>query len=192
MAMAQRKGKVGQVFVNKEGYEFYIKEYYNSTYVIVKFMDEHGAEVTTQYQYCKSGSIHNPFHETSPCYYGIGCLGEGVKTTDGYTRQYRIWKGMLERCYSGRYKSYENVTVCERWHCFANFLEDLPLIEGYELWLKNEKQYALDKDIKQQDVQNKVYSLETCMFITVGENVQEMHERKRKEKIVLLNESTNS
>ena len=61
----------------------------------------------------------------------------------------------------------KGVTVCDRWKCFAYFLEDIKHIEGYD----EEKFYAnkldLDKDIKQINVpvNQKVYSLDTCMFV---------------------------
>lgn len=50
------------------------------------------------------------------------------------TRQYRIWNGMKNRCLnpnSEGYKDYgaKGITVCERWHKFMNFWEDMK--EGY-------------------------------------------------------------
>jgi hypothetical protein len=66
--------------------------------------------------------------------------------------------------------------VCKRWLIFANFLEDLPKIENYELWVHGG--YALDKDIKQQGVENKVYSLDTVCFVTQSDNNKEMNSRR--------------
>ena len=63
--------------------------------------------------------------------------------------------------------------MCQRWLCFANFLEDLPLIENYEYWLNNPNQgIALDKDIKGNN--SKVYCLDNCCFVTRSENSREM------------------
>jgi hypothetical protein len=50
------------------------------------------------------------------------------------TRIYDIWGGMMKRCYSkngSRYKDWggRGIRVCERWHHFPNFLEDMK--EGY-------------------------------------------------------------
>lgn len=183
MTKAKRTSKanerVGQTFLSREGFLFFIKEYYGTKDVVVKFMDKHGAEVHTTYQHCKNGFVKNPYFTSV---YGVGCLGEiNVKTkVDGVpTREYGLWREMLNRCYSGKYPSYANVTVCERWLCYANFLEDLPKIENYDWWLENPNQrIAMDKDLKQQGIENKVYSLETVKFISQSENAKEVHNRK--------------
>lgn len=120
--------------------------------------------------------------------YGVGTLGimkdgSKPKTTDGHgkpTREYDLWKGMLKRCYDKKwhekYPTYKDCSVCDRWLVFANFLEDLPLIEGYEFWRDNPKQrIALDKDSKIEG--NKIYSLDTCCFISNSDNVKERIKR---------------
>lgn len=174
--------RLGETFVNKMGSVFFIKEYRRSDDVVAKFTDEHGVEVHTTWQNCVKQNVKNPYDKTV---YGVGYLGEigDFKTyVNGMpTRNYSLWKEMIKRCYSGeeQYKTYANVTVCERWHCFANFLEDLPKIENYGWWLENPNQYiALDKDLKQVGIENKVYSLETVMFVSASENSKEVHERK--------------
>ena len=116
--------------------------------------------------------------------YGIGELGlmkdgNQPKTKDGQgkkTREYTLWHSMLQRCYSNKFHennpTYKDCIVCERWLTFANFLEDLPLIEGYELWRNNPNTgVSLDKDCKIKG--NKIYSLETCKFISRSDNVKE-------------------
>ena len=116
--------------------------------------------------------------------YGIGTLGtfkdgSKPKTTDGNgkkSREYVLWRDMLKRCYSDKYHesypTYKDCSVCDRWLIFANFLEDLPLIENYELWRDNPNtRVSLDKDSKIQD--NKVYSLEACTFVSNSDNSKE-------------------
>ena len=116
--------------------------------------------------------------------YGIGTLGtfkdgSKPKTTDGHkklTREYDLWKSMLRRCYDKKwhekYPTYKDCSVCDRWLVFANFLEDLPLIENYELWRDNPNtRVCLDKDSKVQG--NKVYSLDACKFISNSDNSKE-------------------
>lgn len=101
---------------------------------------------------------------------GVGYLG--YNNSIGNEQEYALWKGIIERCYRKNrqdYKNYGNkgVTVCERWKCFSNFLEDIKNIEGYdEEEFKNNK-LDLDKDIKQKNlpVNKKIYSLDTCMFV---------------------------
>lgn len=110
----------------------------------------------------------------SPSVCGVGYLGYYNDSCDKLRRnqKYTLWKGIIERCYNPKRQDYKNygekgVTVCERWKCFANFLEDIKNIEGYdeEKFLLN--QLDLDKDIKQKNipVDKKVYSLNTCMFV---------------------------
>ena len=183
MTKAKRVSKanerIGKTFRSVEGCMFFIKVYNKRNDVVVKFLDEHGAEVHTTYQHCESGKVKNPYFKSI---YGVACIGEGDFKTYANgksTREYRLWKEMVRRCYSGEYPTYANVTVCERWLCFANFLEDLPHIENYEWWLENENQrIALDKDLKQVGVENKVYSLETVMFVSASENSKEVRNRK--------------
>jgi hypothetical protein len=43
---------------------------------------------------------------------------------------YRIWKGMMSRCYNPRVLCYaryggRGITICKRWHDFRNFLRDM-------------------------------------------------------------------
>ena len=171
--------RIGMTFVSNEGCKFFVKEYVKNSDVTVNFCDEHGAEVHTTWQNCQNLKVKNPYFTSI---YGVGCLGEGdfVTNVNGKpVREYSLWKGMLKRCYSGNYPTYENVTVCDRWLVYANFLEDLPLIENYEFWLENPSQrIALDKDLKQQGVENKVYSLDTVKFVTISENSKEVCERR--------------
>ena len=172
--------RLGMTFVSNEGCKFFVKEYVKNSDITVKFCDEQGAEVHTTWQHCQRGKVKNPYFKSL---FGVGCLGEGDFKTgiNGEpTREYGLWKNMLKRCYSGeeRFKTYANVTVCDRWLCFANFIEDLPLIEGYEMWLNSEEMISLDKDLKQQGVENKVYSLDTVKFVTQSENSKEVNERR--------------
>ena len=119
--------------------------------------------------------------------YGMGELGlmkDGSKpktrTNGKHTREYVLWSNMLKRCYSERYQkrkpTYKDCSVCDRWLVFANFLEDLPLIENYELWRDNPNTgVSLDKDSKVKG--NKVYSLNTCKFVSRSDNSKECIER---------------
>ena len=180
MSKTKAEERLGMTFVSNEGCKFFIKDYIGATDVIVKFVDEHGAEIHTTWQHCKKGMVKNPYFKSL---FGVACLGVGdfVTSVNGKpTRDYNLWKNMLNRCYSGNYPTYENVTVCERWLVYANFLEDLPLIENYEFWKNNpNERIALDKDLKQQGVENKVYSLDTCKFVTISENSKEVREREK-------------
>ena len=118
------------------------------------------------------GEIRDPYF---PKIFGIGYCGMANTTYDGKhnTKEYIIWHMMLSRCYNPVCKEYPyygalGIYVCDRWLCFEYFLEDLPKIPGYNLW-KNSKDgitYQLDKDSKQIGEKCKVYSLETCAFVS--------------------------
>jgi hypothetical protein len=43
------------------------------------------------------------------------------------------------------FKGYKGVTVCERWHNFQHFCDDLPKLHGYAR-KNNPGEYELDKD----------------------------------------------
>jgi hypothetical protein len=109
----------------------------------------------------------------SPSVYSVGYYGEFEKVT--YWKQAKqLWQNMLKRCYCEADKKgyYGKVEVDLRWHCFSNFLNDIKNLKGFECWLQGQNtgstKYNLDKDTIQEGC--KVYSKETCMFITESEN----------------------
>lgn len=175
-----KQNRVGIEFITNEGYKLKVIEYISNVKVKVKFLDEYGYEMWTTWQSLKNGHVRNPFYKSiyDVAYLGLHSNGEKPITSikRKATREYNLWRSMLERCYSEKYETYKNIYVCDRWLCYANFLEDLPFIENYDLWINNHE-YNLDKDVKQPNVNNKVYSLETCCFITKAENTKEMVDR---------------
>lgn len=109
----------------------------------------------------------------SPSVYGVGYYGEFKKVS--YWKQAKqLWQNMLKRCYcEADTKGYfGRVTVDIRWHCFSNFLSDLPHLENFDKWISGQgdtsMKYNLDKDTIIDGC--KVYSKETCRFITEYEN----------------------
>lgn len=77
---------------------------------------------------------------------------------------YRVWKGMLGRCYSGkeheRRPNYINCSVCADWVLFSKFKK----------WMITQKWKGkqLDKDIINPG--NKVYSPDGCAFVSRAVN----------------------
>jgi hypothetical protein len=73
---------------------------------------------------------------------------------------YSTWKNMLKRCYDSKYQTkyttYIGCSVCEEWLTFSNFKAWMEIQD----WVDKQ----LDKDILIQN--NKVYSPETCIFVT--------------------------
>lgn len=93
----------------------------------------------------------------------IGSVGKGKYNSIKDSKAYRVWKGMLDRCYNekhrNKYKTYIDCEVCEEWLNFQNFTEwfyeNYYEIEGEEM--------HLDKDILIKG--NKTYSPDTCIFV---------------------------
>ena len=180
-----RLERIGEIHTSKNGDVFVIIDYKNKANVTIKFLDEYGAIINVEYGNICKGSIKNPYSATVCGVGKIGLLPNGIKPktrNDGkHTKEYKVWHSMLCRCYTEQYQknghTYKDVTVCDRWLVFANFLEDLPLIEGYNEWIAstNVYEYALDKDIKGNG--SKVYCLENCCFITFSDNSKERNER---------------
>lgn len=120
-----------------------------------------------------------------PTVYGRGIIGEGkyMANFDGkHTKEGSLWYNMMMRCYSTSYlektPTYEGCEVCDRWLYFQNFCEDIQKLEGYDLWLSSSTEYVLDKDYKVKG--NKLYSPETCMFISNSLNTIISNESKHK------------
>ena len=175
-----KEGIIGQIFTNNQSQQFKIIAYTNNRNVTIKFLDEYGYEKKVSYSACRKGEVKNPYGKNT-C--GVACLGLTTTRINGkHKREYQLWSSMIHRCYEeGRASSYKDCYVCDRWLCFEYFEKDLPLIEGYELWLNHPNEgVSLDKDIKIKD--NKCYCLDACMFVTRKENVKEMVERREDNK----------
>jgi len=77
-----------------------------------------------------------------------------------YCPYYRVWRNMLKRCYSDKYQesqpTYRGCSVSEEWLRFSNF----------RAWMECQdwEGMQLDKDLLFSG--NKVYSGETCVFVT--------------------------
>ena len=73
---------------------------------------------------------------------------------------YTTWGDMIRRCYSEKYHTthptYIGCSICEEWKYFSNF----------KSWMEQQdwEEKELDKDLLIKD--NKIYSSETCVFIS--------------------------
>ena len=172
--MGNKIDRTGETNISNEGCIMKIAEYDNANDIIVEFQNEHKYRLHTNYKAFKKGNCKNPFF---PSVFGHGYLGtdkEGNTPNvnefkDGkwcVTWEYNKWKSMLQRCFDNKLKernpTYKNVTCCNRWLCFANFLEDLEILKQEYNW-SEDKKLNLDKDILHKD--NKVYSLENCVLV---------------------------
>ena len=124
--------------------------------------------------------------------------GVGINDVASYTKRNKnplvakavsVYTYMIVRCYSKRYQekhpSYIGCTVCEKWKKLSGFLEDLPHIKGYAKWVKSvlageKKRVFLDKDGLFPG--NKVYSKDTCQFLSIEDSTRETNTRNCKNK----------
>ena len=171
--------KTGETNISNEGCIMQIVEYKNCDDIIIQFEDKYKYRVHTQYGNFKNGECKNPFF---PSVYGHGYLGvdkngnvpKTKEFKDGKWRktwEYDRWQNMLQRCFDNKLKernpTYKDITCCDRWLCFANFLEDFEILKQEYNWNEGEK-LNLDKDILHKN--NKVYSLENCVLVPDGIN----------------------
>lgn len=95
-------------------------------------------------------------------------------------RIYRLWYQMLRRCYDknqlerDKGKGYLGCAVCDEWFYYSNFEKDIQTLPGYEDWL-NKKGYCLDKDTINPE--SRIYSKETCCFISSKKNISDVYKR---------------
>ena len=93
---------------------------------------------------------------------------------------YNLWFNMLRRCYDttqhkrSKGKSYADCEVCEDWKYLSCFERDIKTLSNYDKW-KTSDDYVLDKDTIKQG--NRIYSKDTCCFITKEESLKEMNIR---------------
>ena len=170
--------RVGIVVENKLGQQAevvsVIKRNNKENQVVLKFLNTKATK-----KFGASNVRKKAFKDDmEPFVYGVGFLGNKTKKNNYY--EYKTWNHMLERCYSKNVASYKNyggrgVTVCDRWHNFSLFMEDVVKLDGYEEYSKNNikgnrNPYSLDKDRKGNGLS---YSFENCMFLTSKEQRRE-------------------
>lgn len=99
---------------------------------------------------------------------GVGFSTSNIptKVNKKHTPEYVMWREMLRRCYSAKFKEkfpcYDDCFVSIEWHDFKNFYNDLTKMFGYEN-IKLGRKYNLDKDLLLKG--NKVYSKDTCCIL---------------------------
>ena len=150
---------------------------------IIQFIDTNYI-TTVKTSTIKSGEVKDPYF---PIVHNVGYIGEGIYNSKNNSREYALWNGMITRCYSksNNNPSYKNVSISSDWFCFQNFANDIKYLENYNLWLINKEEYQLDKDVLQKDIINKIYSKDTCKFLTKKENSDESIYRNILTKVII-------
>lgn len=146
-------------------------------YLEVKFLNTNHVDEFRKDAVCR-GEIRDKYAVT---YLGVGIIGN-IKTRGIYKKPYTTWRNMLNRCYGEKNSAYSNVTVCDRWKTFELFYKDMPTIDGWNEQLYREQKLVLDKDSKQEFCKKKVYSPQTCSWLSPTQNnkLQDGQQRKFK------------
>lgn len=119
------------------------------------------------------GSLHHRKGGTKSC--GCDLYDNSKFITHGMTnhKMYNRWRNIHRRCYDPKTKGYKyygakGIKVCERWHDFALFYEDMgdPPFANAEI-----DRIDADKD----------YSPDNCRWLSKRENVLRANSRRRTE-----------
>lgn len=163
----RRKVGIGDTFKTKEGCLVEVLELQGKKSKVL-FVDYGNTKIVLN-RHLHEGSIKNELYKSV---YGVGCLGIGDYSShdDNLTKtpEFSNWSSLLMRCYCEahlkKHPNYRNSFVCDEWHNFQNFAK------WYHSNFPKNKQgldirFELDKDLKQHNVDIKVYSPETCLYL---------------------------
>ena len=151
------KDCVGKVCKSKSSGDFKIVKYNDAYNVDVQFLKT-GFEAVVELGNIRNGGVKDPY---SPSVYGVGILGTKYPSTINgiHTKEYKLWKNMLVRCYSDtQYSTYEGCEVSDNFKSYEYFYEWCHSQIGFD----NEG-WHLDKDLLIKG--NKVYSENACVFL---------------------------
>ena len=168
--------EVGQKFESVSCGTFEVIDIYPKRKIKVKFLVT-GFETIAQKSHVVRGNVRDHF---LPNKLGVGFLGAmaGNTRVNKKPRQsHVIWHNMLVRCYDPNYHkmhpTYIDCSVCEEWKDYSKF----------HIWFEENyiEGYHLDKDKKFKG--NKIYSPETCVFLSPKENTTLSNLRNKKVKV---------
>lgn len=172
------KGKIrevleGKVFSSKSYGDFEVLEYLGNSRYTIRFIQT-GTKIVASKHFIKEGSVMDRFY---PSIYNTGYVGTSY---DSNNFLYSRWVKMIDRCYNiksrvFKYYGAKGIIVCDRWHNFSNYVDDVMLLEGYDENLVKSGKLQLDKDIINREAL--IYSPETCKWVTNLENAKERFKR---------------
>ena len=151
---------VGKVFKTNHFGELVVLKYDNCSNVLVMFLDTKYV-TTTHMHHIKDGRVRDFL---KPCVFGVGFITKHIGTKD---ENYRLWKGMLERCYDEKcqtnHPTYRDCYVSETFKYLEYFSNWCNKQIGFKSIDDKGKPFQLDKDILVKG--NRVYSEDTCVFV---------------------------
>ena len=154
------KDCVGKVCKSKSSGDFKIVKYNGWGNVEIQFLKT-GFEMVASLSNIKSGSVKDLY---SPSVYGVGITGTKYPPHEYgvQTKEYKLWSGMLRRCYSDTCKkknpTYEGCEVSNNFLYYEYFYEWCHKQVGF-----GNEGFQLDKDLLVKG--NKVYSEDYCVFL---------------------------
>ena len=154
------KDCVGKVCKSLNSGDFKILKYNDSYNVEIQFLKT-GFEALVELGNIRNGGVKDPY---LPSVYDEGILGTKYpsKVNGVNTKEYVLWKNMLERCYSDIFKkkrpTYEGCKVSDNFLYYEYFYEwcNKQIGFGNDGW-------QMDKDLLIKG--NKVYSEDSCIFL---------------------------
>lgn len=161
---------VGTIIETKSDGPCEVIEYHGCWKILVRFPT--GYETWTTYQKINKKTLKDK-SVVKPTVYGVG-INDADYVTQPYGPDgkrticpfYRCWKNLLLRCYTDRDPTYHDCTVSEEWFYFSTFKSWMEIQD----WKGKE----LDKDLLVKG--NRIYSPETCLFVTHEVNCFILHE----------------
>ena len=160
------KDCVGKVFKSLNSGDFKVLKYNDARNVEIQFLKT-GFETSVHLVQVKNGSVKDPYVSSV---FGVGIIGDKYPITINgvLTKEYILWKHMLQRCYSTTLKkkqpTYEGCEVSDKFKNYEYFYEWCNKQIGFGI-----SGFELDKDLLMKG--NKVYSESTCVFIPAEINL---------------------
>ena len=177
----------GKIFADRFGNEFIVNgvSYRDKNSVIhynIRFIKSGYETIATSSQIRGIGNKHVQ-DRLSPSVFKVGILGYAYAKDN--KKLFDVWRAMIARCYNSKNPSYKTygamgIAVCDRWKRFDYFLEDVKNLPGYDENKINNGKLVLDKDLINRSL--KIYSQETCCFVSRSENTRESANRRWNEK----------
>ena len=188
------KDCVGKVCKSLNSGDFKILKYNDYYEVEIQFINT-GFETSVNLQHIRNGKVKDSY---ALSVFDVGVLGTKYPISEGgvNTKEYTLWKSMLERCYSDTFKkkrpTYEGCEVSNNFKSYEYFYEWCHKQIGF-----GNEGWQLDKDLLIKG--NKVYSESTCIFIPKeinlaltkndtrrGEHLIGVHWRDKSESFVVM------
>ena len=172
--------RIGQTKISNQGFLMTIVDYIDSEHIVIEFNDRYKTHKIDEYTDFKKGNIQNP--NANVLYHKFIAYKDDIKQNPLAFEKYRA---IADRCYgnqTGNNKVYKGCQVCEEWYQFENFAK----------WF-NENYYQIENETMELDKDifgnGKLYSPQTCVFITHKLNSWFTRIRTKKRPRTLLSQS---